>query len=138
MGNAQGVEGAEENLSLTGKFRKLTREYGRAAVGIYFLLSILDYPFFFLLVKAVGTDRIGKVEAHIVSAISSVVPEPIRIKVRETWESVKDSLKGKEEETDEMVKKVEGWGVEEAQERNAEEASTSTLNDILWRLTILS
>lgn len=52
--------GAEENLSLSARFRKLSREYGRAAVGVYFLLSICDYPFFFLLVKAVGTERVGE------------------------------------------------------------------------------
>lgn len=50
----------EEHLSMTQRFRKLSREYGRAAVGVYFLLSVLDYPFFFLLVKAVGTERIGQ------------------------------------------------------------------------------
>jgi N-terminal acetyltransferase 2 len=52
--------GAGESLSLTERFRKLSREYGRAAIGVYFLLSICDYPFFFLLVKAVGTERIGE------------------------------------------------------------------------------
>ena len=56
-GNGQG---AEENLSLSARFRKLSREYGRAAVVVYFLLSVLDYPFFFMLVKAVGTERVGK------------------------------------------------------------------------------
>lgn len=50
---------AEENLSLGQKLRKLSREYGKAAVVVYFMLSILDYPFFFLLVRAVGTDRVG-------------------------------------------------------------------------------
>lgn len=49
----------EENLSLGQKFRKLSKEYGKAAVVVYFLLSILDYPFFFLLVRAVGTERVG-------------------------------------------------------------------------------
>jgi hypothetical protein len=44
---------------LSDRFKKLTREYGRAAVGVYFLLSILDMPFFFLLVQAVGTEKIG-------------------------------------------------------------------------------
>lgn len=50
---------AEESLSLGQRFRKLSREYGKAAVVVYFLLSILDYPFFFLLVRAVGTERVG-------------------------------------------------------------------------------
>lgn len=50
---------AEESLSLGQRFRKLSKEYGKAAVVVYFMLSILDYPFFFLLVRAVGTDRVG-------------------------------------------------------------------------------
>lgn len=50
---------AEDTLSLGQKFRKLSKEYGKAAVVVYFMLSILDYPFFFLLVRAVGTDRVG-------------------------------------------------------------------------------
>jgi hypothetical protein len=50
---------SEESLSLGQRFRKLSKEYGKAAVVVYFMLSILDYPFFFLLVRAVGTDRVG-------------------------------------------------------------------------------
>ena len=42
------------------KFRKLSREYGKAAVIVYFTLSILDYPLFFWLVRWAGTDRIGE------------------------------------------------------------------------------
>lgn len=53
-------ETAEKPLSLGARLRKLSREYGKAAVGVYFLLSVLDFPFFFLLVKAVGAERIGK------------------------------------------------------------------------------
>lgn len=50
---------AEESLSLSGRLRKLSREYGWATVGVYLALSVLDFPFCFLLVKMVGTDRIG-------------------------------------------------------------------------------
>lgn len=53
-------EAAEKPLSLTARLKKLSKEYGKAAVGVYFALSILDFPFFFLLVKAVGAERIGK------------------------------------------------------------------------------
>lgn len=54
-----GATEAEETLSLTARLKKLTKEYGWATVGIYFGLSILDFPFCFLFVRAVGTDRIG-------------------------------------------------------------------------------
>lgn len=59
-GNAQAGGGAEESLSLSQRLKKLSREYGWSAVGVYFALSVLDFPFCFLLVRIVGTDRIGK------------------------------------------------------------------------------
>jgi len=40
--------------------RKLSREYGWSALGVYFALSALDFPFCYLLVKTLGTDRIGE------------------------------------------------------------------------------
>ena len=39
--------------------KKLSKEYGWVAVGVYFSLSVLDFPFCFLLVKVVGTEKIG-------------------------------------------------------------------------------
>lgn len=51
---------AEESLSLSGRLKKLSREYGWCAVGVYIGLSVLDFPFCFLLVKWVGTERICK------------------------------------------------------------------------------
>lgn len=49
----------EEQLSLSGRLKKLGREYGWSAFGVYMALSVLDFPFCFLLVKWAGTDRIG-------------------------------------------------------------------------------
>lgn len=69
------------------------------------------------------TAPIAKVEHFVVSTVTSVVPEPIRIKFRGAWEATKqwgkDTFGKKTEEKVEMV----GWGVEEAQERHDEEAS---------------
>lgn len=45
---------------LSARLKKLSREYGWAAVGVYLSLSVLDFPFCFLLVRVVGTDRIGE------------------------------------------------------------------------------
>lgn len=50
----------EESLSLSQRLKKLSREYGWTAVGVYFALSVLDFPFCFLLVRTVGTEKIGK------------------------------------------------------------------------------
>lgn len=51
---------SQEPQSLSARLRKLTKEYGWAALGVYLGLSVLDFPFCFLLVRIVGTDRIGK------------------------------------------------------------------------------
>lgn len=51
---------SQESLSLSGRLKKLSREYGWTAVGVYLALSVLDFPFCFLLVRTVGTEKIGK------------------------------------------------------------------------------
>jgi N-terminal acetyltransferase 2 len=51
-------EKAAEPTTLTARLKKLSREYGWAAVGVYLSLSVLDFPFCFLLVRMVGTERI--------------------------------------------------------------------------------
>lgn len=56
---AKGGKQAEESLSLSARLRKLSREYGWAAAGVYLGLSVLDFPFCFLLVQWAGTERIG-------------------------------------------------------------------------------
>lgn len=50
----------EEGLSFGARMKKLTKEYGWVTVGVYLGMSVLDFPFCFLLVKVVGPDRIGK------------------------------------------------------------------------------
>ena len=51
--------GTQEKLTLSQRLKKLSREYGWSAVGVYLTLSVLDFPFCFLLVRIVGTDTIG-------------------------------------------------------------------------------
>ncbi|KAL6802961.1 hypothetical protein GGI42DRAFT_16952 [Trichoderma sp. SZMC 28013] len=121
------AQGAQEKLSLSGRFKKLSREYGWSAVGVYFALSVLDFPFCFLLVRVVGTERIGQVEHYVVSAVSKFIPESVRTR----WNEWRESLKTEEKQhlgSNEISDKVEmaGWGVEKAQQRNREEASLAT------------
>lgn len=40
--------------------RKLSREYGWSALGVYLALTALDFPFCYLFVRTLGTDRIGE------------------------------------------------------------------------------
>ena len=64
----------DPNRSFSQRFKDLTRKYGWAALGTYFALSILDYPFFFLAVRSVGTDRIGQYEHAVSEWIKATVP----------------------------------------------------------------
>ncbi|KAF2085968.1 hypothetical protein K490DRAFT_18733, partial [Saccharata proteae CBS 121410] len=54
--------------SLSQRLRKLSREYGWVALGVYLGLSVLDFPFCFLAVRMLGTDRIGRWEHAAISA----------------------------------------------------------------------
>ncbi|KAF2025465.1 hypothetical protein EK21DRAFT_76339 [Setomelanomma holmii] len=63
----------EPALSLSQRLKKLSREYGWTAVGVYFALSVLDFPFCFLAVRLLGTDRIGHYEDVVKNAFWTVV-----------------------------------------------------------------
>lgn len=60
-------------MSLSARFKQLSRKYGWSAVGVYFGLSVLDFPFCFLAVRLVGPERIGEVEHAIVDKFWSLV-----------------------------------------------------------------
>lgn len=49
-----------EPQTLGARMKRLSREYGWTAVGVYAALSALDFPFCYALVSVLGTDRIGK------------------------------------------------------------------------------
>ncbi|KAE9968337.1 hypothetical protein BLS_005906 [Venturia inaequalis] len=66
----------EPALSLSQRLKKLSREYGWSALGVYLALSALDFPFCFLAVRMLGTDRIGRWEHNIVEAFWKVVRIP--------------------------------------------------------------
>ena len=53
--------------------RKLSREYGWSAVGVYFALSVLDFPFCYLAVRLAGPERIGHIEHAILNFIWNTV-----------------------------------------------------------------
>ena len=66
----------EPSLSFSQRLRKLSREYGWSALGVYAALSALDFPFSFLAVRWLGTDRIGHWEHIIMKWFWSMVPYP--------------------------------------------------------------
>ena len=66
------------SLSLSQRLRKLSREYGWSAFGVYMLLTALDFPFCFAAVRYVGADRIGHYEHVLVEGVKSAIPEQIK------------------------------------------------------------
>jgi hypothetical protein len=114
----------QEPQGLSARFKKLSREYGWAAVGVYFALSILDFPFCFLLVRVVGTEKIGELEHWVVSHTTRLIPES----VRNRWNEYRAALRAARQEQFGDAEQVEvtGWGVEEAQQRNSAGASLGT------------
>jgi hypothetical protein len=51
---------SDEKLGFSARLKKMTREYGWTALGVYLGLSVLDFPFCFALVRVVGTEKIGR------------------------------------------------------------------------------
>ncbi|KAI1750797.1 hypothetical protein F4782DRAFT_233988 [Xylaria castorea] len=114
----------QEPQGLTARLKKLSREYGWAAVGVYFGLSVLDFPFCFLLVRVVGTDRIGELEHWVLSHVGKVIPDSVSNRWNEYRAALKD---GRQEQPDDGEQvQVAGWGVEAAEQRNKSEASLGT------------
>lgn len=71
--------GSPPSQSLSARLKSLSKEYGWTAVGVYLGLSALDFPFCFLAVRMLGTDRIGFAEDKVVGwfwgAVGAVAPE---------------------------------------------------------------
>lgn len=112
---------------MSARLKKLSREYGWTAVGVYFSLSILDFPFCFALVKVVGTDRIAAIEHKVVSFAGSVIPAS----VKDWWHDYRNALRkaesdnlGNNDISDEAS--MVAWDVQEAEQHNQKEASLAT------------
>jgi len=115
--------GPEPVLSLSQRMRKLSREYGWSALGVYLLLSALDFPFCFLGVRWLGTEKIGHWEHVVVETFWKVVPWPFPA----TEGSTEGSTKGPTE-TGPLAEtgpaEGDSWGVEEAERANRGETAS--------------
>jgi hypothetical protein len=56
--------------------RKLSREYGYSALGVYIGLLVLDFPFCYLAVQYMGAERIGRYEHVIMERLKDIVRVP--------------------------------------------------------------
>ncbi|KAI9701510.1 MAG: hypothetical protein M1836_001566 [Candelina mexicana] len=114
------------SLSLYQRLRKLSREYGWSAFGVYMLLTALDFPFCFIAVRWLGTDRIGHWEHIIVEYFWKIVPWPFPEHTSQTpaeaYGVPQDVQQGKHQAVEET-----GWGVKEAEKANrSDQASKYT------------
>lgn len=106
--SGSGSQSSKEGGSLSQRLRKLSREYGWAALGVYLGLSALDFPFCFAAVRLLGVDRIGHLEHVVVESVKS------------TFKSVWPQTESRPSEAE------DGPGrLARAEERNQEEASKS-------------
>ncbi|KAL4896317.1 hypothetical protein BDV59DRAFT_199515 [Aspergillus ambiguus] len=62
---------AAQPTSLSARLKMLSREYGWSALGVYLLLSAMDFPFCFAAVHFLGADRIGHYEQIVVDSFKA-------------------------------------------------------------------
>lgn len=108
---------AETSLSFSQRMRKLSREYGWSALGVYLFLSVLDFPLCFLAVRTLGAEKIGYWEHLAVEWFRKVLPWPLP-----QWrksESSADEQPGSQEGVD------GGWTLKEAEKKNDKAGNAS-------------
>ena len=110
----------EPSLTLSQRMRKLSREYGWSAVGVYLLLTALDFPLCFIAVRALGTDRIGEWEHKIVEWVKRAVPVQIPAK----WRGSGDEGVEEAQVAVEGVSAGYDHGVKDAEKANAGETAS--------------
>jgi len=106
--------------SLSQRLRKLFREYGWSTLGVYLLLSALDFPFCFAAVRLLGVERIGHYEHVIVEGAKDVF--------RAVWpfnRSRREELRdGQQVVAGNRIPRSYNHGVREAEERNSGEGAS--------------
>ena len=107
--------------SLSHKLRKLSREYGWSALGVYLLLSAIDFPFCYAAVRLLGADRIGHYEDVILqtagNAIRAVWPGKQAGDSNNPEEAIEENKEGSAEQSPEETGKA-------AAKKRVDEAST--------------
>jgi Protein of unknown function (DUF1279) len=118
------VNTSDASLSLSQRLRKLSREYGWTAVGVYLALSALDFPFCFLAVKLLGTDRIGHWEHVVLSYVKGLIKWPLGQGGQDAVDGAINEVKRVGKETLPL-----GEGQEDGQKRILEQEPTYIVDD---------
>lgn len=123
--------GSPKALSLSERMRKLSREYGWSAVGVYFALSALDFPFCFLAVRWLGTDRIAHWEHVIIEGFWKVT-EMVMPNARQAKDAAVQTAEEVGVVSDPMAREGgAGWGVEEAQKLSKRSDASEWTNPLV-------
>ncbi|KAL2421814.1 hypothetical protein ABEF95_007982 [Exophiala dermatitidis] len=109
--------------------KKLSREYGWSALGVYLMLTALDFPFCFLAVRWLGTDRIGHWEHVVVSYVKGLLKWPVSSQAeiddavekadKEAVEKAANKRILEEKESGEGAAAVSDHGYKEAEKANS-------------------
>ncbi|KNG82546.1 peptide alpha-N-acetyltransferase Nat2 [Aspergillus nomiae NRRL 13137] len=87
-----------QSSSLSQRLKALSREYGWSALGVYLLLSAMDFPFCFAAVRFLGAEKIGHYEHVVVEAfkgaVGTVLPSIQEEQFKEETNPRTDSSKG--------------------------------------------
>ncbi|KEF51158.1 uncharacterized protein A1O9_12772 [Exophiala aquamarina CBS 119918] len=107
--------------------KKLSREYGWAALGVYLALTALDLPFCFLAVRMLGTDRIGHWEHVVMETFKSFVKWPLPTAAQEKIDTagdlVNEAVAGDVKSSKRMLEESSReYGVEEIEDHGYKEA----------------
>ncbi|PKS05825.1 hypothetical protein jhhlp_007654 [Lomentospora prolificans] len=121
----EGSKPDAEPQTIGARLKKLTREYGWVTVAVYLGLSVLDFPFCFLLVKVAGPDKIGEIEHHVIEYVSQVVPEPVKNVYHDTRDWAKNAWARLRGQAENGVGQAD-WGVKSAQDAHRVKASLAT------------
>lgn len=113
----------EPSLSFSQRMKKLSREYGWAALGVYLALTALDLPFCFLAVRMLGTDRIGHWEHVVIETFKGLVKWPLSTAAQEKIDAAGDLVN--EKVSDAVAVVGEGGGDGEGEGRRVLEESSS-------------
>ncbi len=101
------------------------------------MLSALDFPFCYLLVRTLGTDRIGEWEHAVTSHVGPLIPQP----VKDAWYGAKGWFRKQELKwtgDDDMSDAVEmaGWDLTEADRAKEEETKSGKEASLATQLAL--
>jgi hypothetical protein len=89
--------GSQQKKKKSG-IKALIQEYGYSALGVYLLLSALDFPLCFVVVHSYGVDKVKEVQTEVMNYLKKATGFGEQKQVKKTDENM-DSIEPEEEES---------------------------------------